>query len=205
MIALYGMPRSRSTRALWAAEEAGLPYEFRRLDAQQGELRRPDFLALNAGGKVPVLVDEDFVLTESGAIVTWIAEQAPALGLVPAAGSRARAHYDQWLLFVLTELEQPLWQAAKHTFVLPEKLRISEVLPVCAREFGRAAQVLAQGLSDREFLVGDAFTMADLLAGHTLAWARQQRLPLEPENLQAYAERLWARPALARAMAREKA
>ncbi|MCB9549308.1 MAG: glutathione S-transferase family protein [Myxococcales bacterium] len=206
MLTVYGLKRSRSTRALWALEEAGLPYDFRRLDARAGEHRQPDFLALNPGGKVPVLVDGDFVLSESGAIVTWVAEQVPALGLVPAAGTRARALYDQWLHFALTELEQPLWVAAKHTFVLPEKLRVPAVIPVCAKEFGRAAQVLAQGLGDRPFLLGDAFTMADLVVGHTLAWAvRQQGLPLDAPAVAAYAERLWARPAFARAEAREAA
>lgn len=204
MIEIHGMPNSRSTRALWALEEAGLEYTWRPLDVRGGELRSPAYLALNPGGKVPTLVDGDFVLRESGAIVTWVGQQVPERGLVPPAGTHAHGHYLQWMCFVLTELEQPLWTLSKHTFALPEKLRVPDVKPTAIKEFARAAGVFAQGLGDREYLVGDQFTMADLLAGHTLFWAtRMYQIELDPV-LAAYAGRMLGRPAFARAQAREK-
>lgn len=205
MIVIYGSPRSRSTRALWAAEEAEIPYEFKSVDFATGAHRSPEYLALHPGGKVPTLVQDDFVLRESGAIVTWIGEQAPEKGLVPVAGSREHAQYLQWMCFVLSELEQPLWTVAKHTFALPAKYRIEAIKPVAFKEFDWAAAVLAKGLAGREYLVGDRFTMVDLLAGHTLTWAtRALKIELEDEGVRAYAQRVLSRPALRRAVDREK-
>jgi|JI10StandDraft_1071094.scaffolds.fasta_scaffold643053_1 glutathione S-transferase len=209
MITIHGMPRSRSTRALWALEEAGLEYVFEPLDAMKGALRSADYLALNPGGKVPTLVDDSgeapFVLTESGAIVTYIGQQVPERGLVPPAGTHAHGHYLQWVCFVISELEQPLWTISKHSFALPEKLRVPDIKPTATKEFARAVGVLAQGLEGREYLVGDTFTMADVLAAHTLVWAtRMYQLEL-PESVAAYGQRMRSRPALARAIAREEA
>ncbi len=205
MITIHGLKQSRALRATWACEELGLDYTFRALNAMQGELRSPEFLALNPGGKVPTLVDGDFVLTESGAIVAYLADKRPEAGLAPKPGTPERAKYLQWVLFGLTELEQPLWTISKHTFALPEKLRVPAVIPTAKKEFLRAAAVLAEGLGDREWLVGDAFTGADLIVGHTLAWARAFSVPWEQPTVDAYAERVLSRPALARANAREQA
>ncbi|MCB9540049.1 MAG: glutathione S-transferase family protein [Myxococcales bacterium] len=205
MITIHGLKQSRALRATWACEELGLVYTFRALDAMKGELRSPDFLALNPGGKVPTLVEDDFVLTESGAIVAYLADKRPDVGLMPAAGTPERAKCWQWMLFALTELEQPLWTISKHTFALPEKLRVPAIIPTAKKEFLRAAGVLATGLGDREWLGGDAFTGADLMVGHTLAWARAFSVPWEQPTLDAYAERVLSRPALARASAKEQA
>ncbi len=205
MITVYGFTVGRASRALWALEEAGEPYAFVRLDPSLGEHRTEAYLALNPAGKVPTLVDGDFVLTESGAIVTWVADRHPGLGLAPPAGTPARAHYLQWCFFVLTELEQPLWTQTKHTFVLPPKLRVPQVIDTAKKEWSRPTAVLSAQLSARPFLLGEDFTMADVLAGHSLAWARSLGLPLGSDTLEAYADRVLGRPALARTTARERA
>lgn len=196
---VYGFNRSRSQRAVWALEEAGLPYAYRELSASKGEHRGPEYLAINPGGKVPALVHDGFVVTESPVVCTYIGERAPESGLVPPAGTRTRTTYEQWMVFVVSELEQPLWLMAKHTFVLPEKLRVPAIIAVGPKEFARAEQVLSKGLGDRDFLVGDGFTMADVMAGHTLFWAMSAKVPLQAENLRAYAQRLAQRPAWQRA------
>jgi hypothetical protein len=82
-LTLFGCPNSRSMRAAWALEEAGARYEYIKVDLRKGEGRTPQFLAVNPGGKVPALVDDSVVVTESGAIVTHIGERFPASGLVP--------------------------------------------------------------------------------------------------------------------------
>ncbi len=203
MFKLYGYPRSRSTRVLWTLEEAGAPYEYVLVNLQKGEQRQPKYLSLNPVGKVPTLVDGDFVLTESGAICTYIGERAPEFRLVPASLTRERAEYDRWLFFVIGELEQPLWTLAKHTFALPESLRVPAIMPTAKKEFRRAAAALATALGDREFVVGNGFTAADIIITHTLLWARGFEVPLEFANLEAYADRHSARPGLARAQERE--
>jgi glutathione S-transferase len=103
--------------------------------------------------------------------------------------------------FVISELEQACWLKAKHTFALPEALRVPAVKDAAAWEFARAAVVLAEALGDRDVLVGDRFTAADILAAHTCLWGQRAGFEV-PDTLQAYTERHIARPAFQRAMAR---
>jgi glutathione S-transferase len=199
---IYGTAKSRSIRALWAAEEAQISYDYIALVLSKGEGRRPPFIDINPSGKVPAIVDGDFVLTESAAICTYIGEKKPELGLVPQAGTSERAKYEQWLFFVIGELEQALWTLGKHRFALPEKHRVPEIFDTAKWEFGVAAKVLAKGLGDREYLVGNRFTMADLMAAQTLMWAKMVKREL-PESLNQYVGRVKTRPALARAIAKD--
>jgi glutathione S-transferase len=202
---LYGCPRSRSLRAAWALEEAGAEYGYEFVDLMAGKGRQPPYLALNPGGKVPLLMDGDLTLTESGAICIHLGDRYPDSGLVPASGTPGRATCYRWCFFVVGELEQPLWTMAKHSFALPEKVRVPEVKATAAWEWSKAAKVLAEGLGDREYIAGDGFTAADIMVAHSLAWARAVEVPLEHDNLEAYADRMLARPACGRAVAREKA
>ena len=78
--------RSRGERVMWALNETGLAYRLVRLNPLKGENRSPAFLSLNPGARIPVLVHGDFVLTESLAILDYVAGLAPELGLVPHAG-----------------------------------------------------------------------------------------------------------------------
>lgn len=203
MVKIYGCPRTRSTRAVWAAEEAGIDYELHKLSLMQGEHRSSEFLLLNPAGKVPVLVDGPLVLSESGAILNYIGALAPLTGLVPEGDPPLRAIYDKWCCFVLSELEQPLWTLSKHTFALPRERRVRAVLDTARWEFARAAAVLSEGLGSRAYVAGERFTMADILVAHTLAWATAVKLPPQQPNLDDYARRMLERPALARARARE--
>ena len=116
---LYGAGPSRSTRAAWALEEVGADWEYYKLNLRIGEARRDPYLTINPGGKVPALVDGEFVLTESLAVVTYIGEKFPESGLVPT-DPQQRALYFQWSSFAISELEQPLWSIAKHKFALPK-------------------------------------------------------------------------------------
>lgn len=195
MLKLYGCPRSRSTRAVWALEEAGAEYEFVNVDLLKGEGRKPEYLQINPYGKVPALVDGDLVLTESAAIVTYIGEKFPACGLVPEDLSQ-RASYLQWVAFTISELEQPLWTLAKHRFALPEQLRLPAIEQTALWEFARAAKVLGQHLQGREYAVGERFTGADILIGHTLGWAKHAKVLLGSDVLEQYAERMLSRHAL---------
>ena len=205
MLTVYGCPDTRSTRVAWALEEAGADYEYVRIDLRAGAAWKPEYLALNSGGKVPTLVDSGFVLTESAAICTYIGDRFPGSGLTPPVGTRERASYNQWCYFALSELEQPLWTLAKHRFALPKQRRVPAVLDTARWEFAVAAKILSDGLGPHAFIVDQSFSAADILIGHSLFWAQAHQLPLEQDNLQAYVARLQERPALARAQARERA
>ncbi len=202
---IYGYPSTRSTRVLWAAEEVGIEYEFIPIDLGKGAGRQPDYLQINPGGKVPALVDDGIILTESAAICTYLGERFPESGLVPAAGTIERARYLQWCFFVIGELEQPLWTLAKHTFALPPAQRVPEVKATARWEFERAADVLAAGLGDREFILGARFSAADILIAHTLGWAKSADASFPQPNLGTYLERVSSRAALTRARQREAA
>jgi len=197
-IELYGMGRpSRATRVAWALEEVGAEYEVRSTDP-----RDEAFRAVNPMGKVPALVVDGEVLTESGACCFWVADTFPEAGLAPEAGSWDRAQAHRWAQFVLTELEQPCWLKAKHSFALPEAQRVPEVKPTAAWEFRRAAEVLEGSLQGRPHLVGDQFSVADLLAAHTLFWAQRAGFDVSGP-LMAYAMTHGSRPAFQRAVARD--
>lgn len=200
---VYGSARTRSTRVLWTLEELGIPYRYVPMDLRSGAHLQPQFRTLNPGGRVPVLTADDFVLTESVAICVFLSEQHPDAGLLPPGATAKRALVNQWLSFVVTELEQPLWTLAKHTYALPPDMRVPAMLEIAPREWARAAATLSSALSQRPYLVGGRFSLADLLVGHTLAWARGFNLRLGPPNLEAFADRVLARPAFARARARE--
>lgn len=199
---IYGQAKTRSLRATWAAEEAGLEYEYQRIDLASGEGRADSYLKINPGGKVPTLVDGDLVLTESAAILNYIGALNPESGLTPVT-IRQRAKYDQWCFFAMSELEQPLWTLSKHSFVLPEKLRVPSIRPAIEWEFYRALAVLADGLGDNPYILGDKFSAADILLGHILIWARGIRMNIDEQNLRSYLKRVRGRPAIERAISRE--
>src|SRR5580704_17261538 len=99
---LYEFAPTRSIRARWTLQELGVPFDAVTVNLIAGEHRRPEFLAMNPAGKVPVLVDGDVVLTESIAIVVYLAEKFPEKGILPADPG-ARAQGMRWLLFKTTE------------------------------------------------------------------------------------------------------
>jgi glutathione S-transferase len=181
---LYGCPNSRSLRAAWALEEAAAEYEYVLVDLFKGAARTPEFLALNPAGKLPVLVEGELTLTESGAIINYVSDKFPASDLVPRDAA-ARANCLRWMFFANTELEQPLWTIAKHRFALPKAKRIAGVEDTARWEFASAAKLLDDALGERAFICGDTFTGADILLVHTLAWARSAKIPLESARLTA--------------------
>ncbi len=205
MYHIYGMPKTRATRVVWALEEIGAEYCYHLIDLAKGEGRSPDFLKLNPSGKVPVLRDGKLLLTESAAICTYLADQNPESQLAPAVGTVQRSQYDEWCYFILTELEQPLWTIHRHRFVYPKEKRVKQILEVAAWEFQRAINVLIKKLGPRDYLVGENFSIADLLLTHTLIWACVYKLDLDHPQLESYLQRISGRPALVRAKEREKA
>ena len=190
---LYGFPPTRSIRVLWTLRELGVDFELVNVNLRAGEHRRPEFLALNPAGKLPVLVDGELVLTESVAIVLYLAEKYPEKGLLPATlESRAQAHH--WLLFTATELEQPLWRIARHTSLYPKDRRLPGEVALARQDFQDMAAVMEAHLRGRQFLVGDTVTVADFVAAYTLDWANEVHLLDALPEMRGYMERMYERP-----------
>jgi glutathione S-transferase len=189
---LYGFGPTRSLRALWGLRELGVEFEFVPVNLLAGENRRPEFLALNPAGKLPVLVDGDSVITESAAIVLYLAEKYPDKRLLPADLTE-RAQVYRWVMFAMTELEQPLWRIAKHTFILPEDKRLPQDVALAREDFAIMARVLERHMEGRRFIVGDRVTVADCVTAYLMDWANENHLIEGFPNLRAYLDRMYAR------------
>ena len=191
-------------------EESRLKYEYIPIKlfsdpAESNSAQNSDYLALNTQGKVPTLVDGDLVLTESIAIMNYIARSAPESGLLPNASMAAYARHDELVCFILAELEQPLWNSGKHRFALPEEHRIPQMLETAAFEFAKAIKTLDHLLGDsvldsHEHVFCDKFSMVDILLAQTFNWAMRFEFDL-PEKYVEFRHRNYARPAAKRAMA----
>lgn len=190
---LYEFAPTRSIRVRWTLQELGVEFESVPVNMSAGEHRRPEFLKINPAGKLPVLVDGEVVLTESVAIVLYLAEKYSDKGLVPM-NLRQRAQLNRWLLFAVTELEQPLWRIARHTTLYPEDRRLPGDVALAREDFEVMADVLEEHMNGRQFVVGDAVTVADFVLAYTLDWANEVRLLDLFPRLQAYMERMYARP-----------
>jgi glutathione S-transferase len=190
---LYGFAGTRSQRALWALKEVDADFEFVSVNLREGEHKRPEFLRINPAGKVPVLIDGDRVIPESAAIVLYLADKYPEKGLLPAAlDERAQAY--RWVMFAVTELEQPLWRITRHTFVYPPEKRLPADIELAREEFMAMAAILDKHLEGREFIVGNKLSVADCVTVYLMDWANEQGLLGTFPRLQAYLEKLYARP-----------
>ena len=190
---LYEFAPTRSIRVRWTLQELGVEFESIPVNMIAGEHRRPEFLKINPAGKLPVLIDGEVVLTESVAIVLYLAEKYLDKGLVPT-NLQQRAQLNRWLLFAATELEQPLWRIARHTTLYPEDRRLPGDVALAREDFEVMADVLEEHMNGRQFVVGDAATVADFVLAYTLDWANEVQLLDNFPQLQAYMERMYARP-----------
>jgi glutathione S-transferase len=190
---LYEFAPTRSIRVRWTLQELGVDYESVAVDLLAGEHRHPEFLKINPAGRVPVLVDGDLVLTESVAIVLYLADKYSDKGLIPT-DLKERAQVNRWLLFAATELEQPLWRISRHTMLYPEDQRLPGDVILASQEFKAMATVLEKHMHGRQFVVGDSVTVADFVVAYTLDWANEDQLMDDFPELLAYMKRMYARP-----------
>ncbi|SMC98901.1 glutathione S-transferase [Fulvimarina manganoxydans] len=195
---LYHNPRSRAAIARWMLEEVGAEYDLVQVDFEAGDSAKPEFLALNPLGKIPVLVLADgTAVSETPAILAYLADLYPDAGLAPAIGSSERGSYYRWLFFGGSCFEPAL--------AMELMIKTSEPLPVRSlgwSSFDRVIDTLETTLSQRDVLVGSHVTAADVYIGAQLNWARMFGAPRIADSavISAYLERLTARPAYQRAM-----
>ncbi len=192
---VYGSARWRSFRVIWCLEELDLDYDV--VDVLP---RSPEITEVNPLGQVPALETDGTVLTDSLAILYYLADRAGRLTFPP--GSIARARMDARINFVLTEMEAPLWLAARHSYVLPEVRRHPEIKPWLRADFREAEEKFALLLGDGPYLCGETFTIADIVAGHVADWTTPARFERSTEALSAYFDRVSSRAAWHRAKLR---
>ncbi len=167
-------------RVMLVAAAAGIDLEEKSLDFTKGEHKSPDFLALNPNGAVPTLVDGDFVLTESRAIMQYLAAKKPESGLLPTDEAE-RADVTRWQFWDAAHFAASAGTVVFERMVKPmmgmgdpDQTKVNEALT----NFRRFAAVLDKRLDGRTFIVGSSLTIADLTIASTLMYAKQCDLPL---------------------------
>lgn len=196
-IVLHHHPFSRAATVVWMLEEVGVDYTLRFVDILAGGQKAPEVIALNPMGKLPILTDGATVVTECAAIGLYLADRYAAGRLAPKIDDPLRATYLRWSLFAPSVVE-PGAMAKMAGWAFKEG----------QAGWGSHEAMLAaieSAIADRAFLLGDTFSMADVIFGGTLRYMLTFKM-IEPRpTFTAYAERLGARPALQRAEARNAA
>jgi glutathione S-transferase len=181
MLKLYGGTFSRAAIVRWYIEELELPYEFVVLDIQAGEHRQPEFLAINPMGKVPAILDGDFLLWESGAILLYLAEKYGKITNSP----EGRGKIAQWVLFANSTLGTGIFVEANRE-----------------REMPKLMPPLNEMLERQPFMLGDEFSVVDVAVGSILCYIPlmlKLDLSAYPAILD-YIKRLSERPAYQKGM-----
>jgi glutathione S-transferase len=203
MLKVYGFARvnkmargnTRDLRVLWALEEMELPYQIEGMDHPNHDLDAPAYRALNPFGQIPAIDDDGVVVTESGAILLYLARKSGRLLPRDLAGE---AQVLRWSVAALNTIEVPV---LTHWFVNVtggKGTKPSEAL------YGWADMRIKQldgWLADREFIATDAFTVADILMTHVLGGGTDQGLLKPYANVRAYRERCMERPAWKKTLA----
>jgi glutathione S-transferase len=178
---------TRDLRAQWALEEVELPYHVRGLDHTGGELSQPEFHQLNPFEQLPVLDDDGFVLTESGAILGYLAEKA---GRLMPTDARGKATVSRWCFAALTSVE-PAIQA----IALQDLQKQRDGRDDLVKTAERMLTAFEEWLDTHPYAAGAEFTVADILMTTVLRLARHVHLLDHHPRCEAYRQRCEARPA----------
>lgn len=195
MYTVIGTVKSRAARVVWMLEELGQSYEH-----IAAPPRSEGVTAFNPAGKVPVLVDDGTPITDSTAIIQYLADKHGLL--THPAGTLDRARQDSLTQFLLDEFDANLWMAARHSFVLPEELRHAAIKNTLRWEFERSQKTLVHRMGDGPFLMGEVMTVPDIILTHCGTWALGAKFPIVEHRLTEYLASMRERPAYKRAMAR---
>jgi glutathione S-transferase len=192
-LVFYTNPMSRGRIVRWMLEEVAQPYRTELLEYGT-TMKAPEYLAVNPMGKVPALRHGDTVVTECAAICCYLADAFPDAGLTPAPRDRLRGPYYRWLFFAAGPLEAATTNKAFGLEAPAERKGMAG--------YGSLADVLATleaAVAEREYLVGERFTAADLYVGSHLGWMMQFGLIERRPAFERYVARLSTRPAAIRA------
>jgi len=203
MLNLYGFARvnkmargnTRDLRVLWALEEIGLPYEITGMDHPNHDLDSPAYRALNPFGQIPVIDDEGVVVSESGAILLYLARKSGKLMPPDLAGE---AQVLRWCFSALTTIELPVLSMWFVNMSGGDGSKPSEALRGWA---DMRLKQLDGWLDNRKYIATDDFTVADILMTHVLDAGTEREMLKPYPNLVAYRERCTAREAWKRTVA----
>lgn len=191
---IYGTPASRTFRVLWMAEELGIDYEHVPVEFRTGACKTPEFRAINPNGRIPAIRDDKTTLWESLAINLYLAKRHP--GPLSPKTLEDEAQTIQWSMWALTEAEPHIVAILLNRLVLPEDKRDAALVARAEAALKAPFEVLDGVLAERDFLVGDSFTVADLNVCSVVSTCLRIDFDLGPyPNVMAWIDRGLARPA----------
>lgn len=191
-ITLHHHPMTRARHVVWMLEEAGVDYALEYVDLESGGGRSPEHLRRNRMGKIPTLVDDGVAISEVAAIGMYLADRYAPGRLAPALDDPARGPYLRWCVYGPSVVEPGCMAHAAKWPCSPQRVGWGSYDDMVA--------TLEQGVGDGPWLLGERFTMADVLLGGTVRWMLQfKMLRGTDDTLSAYAERLGNREAAKRA------
>jgi len=197
-VTFYHAPQSRSAGVRILVEELGADHDLVALDLQAGQQREPAYLAINPMGKVPALRHGEALITEQAAVYQYLAELYPEHGLVPPVGDAQRGPFLHWMVFYGSCFEPAVVDRA-----LKRDSGGRSMSPY--GDYASVMQALIQQLAPGPWLLGERFTVADVLWGSALGWMQAFKLLPESPEIQRYVARFSERPAVRRAAALDQA
>jgi glutathione S-transferase len=203
MITLYGVSTSRAGRCVWALEEIGLEYEQVQIHFNDGGAHTPEYRAINPNARIPTLIDDGLVLYESMAINHYLADRYDGglKALTPEGAARAL----MWSFWANNEIENLLRPLLRNRLFLESADRDPRQGDVAAAELAKPLRILDDALADREYLLGERISVADLNASHGMFWIPLAGIDLgRHPNVEGWLQRLAARPALQKAWGGEQ-
>jgi glutathione S-transferase len=196
-LVFYTNPMSRGRIIRWMLEEVGCDYDTEMLD-YASTMKGDAYLAVNPMGKVPAIVHKGRVVTECAAICAYLADAFPDAGLAPALDDRA--DYYRWLFFAAGPVEQAVTNKAAGFEPTAERGRMFGY-----GNFDLAIDVLEKAVTAHPHVAGDRFSAADVYVGSQIGWGLQFGTLPRRDAFVAYADKLMARDAYKRAMAKDDA
>ena len=183
---LYYNPKSRAVIVKWMLDECHASYEIVPIDFTKGEHKTPEFLKINPAGKLPALVDGDSKIFEGAAICLYLGDKFPEAKLAPMIGAPERGRYLSLMVYSTSQLEPAMGDAL---------LGVAHLNQRGWTDFETAEDVIEGELGDGPYLFGDWFTAADVMIGSMFIWRRMFGGRPDRPKLEAYVDRLLARPA----------
>jgi glutathione S-transferase len=183
---------------LWLLEELGVPFDLTVMAREAKQT--PEYRALHPLGRSPVLEEEGGPVFESAALILHLADQNPGAGLIDPVGSHERALQYQWCFFAMTDMEGALVDISRQLWKDsgdPD----TDIIDRATARFLATTSVIETALGEGEYLVDNAFSVADIVVGSVLAFARTGEVTELPAGVVPYLDRLEARPARQRAVA----
>jgi glutathione S-transferase len=194
MLDIYHSPGTRGFRVIWACEELGVRYNVVPVDFSAAYRAQPEWRRMNPVGKVPVMREGDLTMFESGAMMQYVIDCHGNGRLQPPVATPAHGLYLQWCWFAESTFARPLGEITNHRREFPEP--IEAVIAEMRNRARLCVEALDAHLADQPYLVGDAFSGADIMMGYSLRGYQRNcpGFPL-PNHVQSYFQRIAERPA----------